>query len=82
LPDYFALHVPHLTKYDIDGFVLPGKMGPVGVLVYVFWHGREGFAVNVGVFYRKFAVIIVFFCRIRDEGGEICGFLGGVRVLA
>jgi hypothetical protein len=57
--------VPHLTKYDIDGFVLPGKMGPVEVLVDVFCHWWEGFAVNTGIACRIFAEIVVFFCRME-----------------
>ena len=32
------------------------------------------FAVNVRVFCRKFAGIVVFFCRMEGGGGEICGF--------
>jgi hypothetical protein len=61
LPDYFTLQVPHLAKHDIDGFVLPRKIGPIGVLINVFCHWPEGFAVNIGIIYRKFAAIIVFF---------------------
>ena len=70
----FKLDLRMINSFDkVSLCPLPGEMGPVGVLVNVFWHWWEGFAVNGGIICRKFAGNVVIICCM-DWGGEICGF--------